>query len=258
MFIGIASILALCLACACAIALWHQRMTSAESERAHAERHTVLLQALAALHADMAATEERQLQRNQEQLSVALSGIVADFHHRLAAQFEAQLGELTRLARSSQELVHKQRTGQMEAMHHARRLAGQMDQATQEFAALVAESTTLAALAGQVRASLDLLGPRQDAVDGGLAHQVAALQAMAESVAALRDGLDAAAEQLVSQSRRAFDAMAQRSAQNGAALNKELGETLTKATAGISKQLAALSPMVQQAKRGAEPPRMVR
>jgi gas vesicle protein len=151
-------------------------------------------------------------------------------------------------------------------MHHARRVAERMEQATQDFGKLVADSSTLAALAAGVRESLALLGPRQEAIDSGVAQQAQSLQAMADAITDLRAGFDVATEQLLTQSRRAFDSMGQRAAQSNSALNKELNEALAKAMSGMSKQLNTMSsrlttdmaPMAQQLKRVTEQARIAR
>jgi hypothetical protein len=229
-------------------------------------RHAALLEMLTALRASVEDAEARQQQRSLEQLSAALAGVIVDFNQRIMAEFDVQLQALSGVAERSQELYRKQRNEQMEAMHHARRVAERMQQATQEFGKLVAVSSTLAALAADVRESLDLLGPRQDAIDSGVAQQAESLQAMAGAIADLRAGFDVATEQLLTQSRRAFDSMGQRAAQSNSALNKELNEALGKAMSGISKQLTAMSsrlttdmaPMAQQLKRVSEQSRIAR
>lgn len=231
---------------------------AAQQAAASAARHGVLLDGLAGLRSDMAALEERQARRNLEQLSAALAGVISDFQQRIMVQFDAHLQSLSQIVQSSEQLYARQRTEQMEAMHHARRLAERMEQAAQEFGVLVADSSALASLSAAVRQSLDLLEPRQQALYSGIAQQAQSVQAMAEAMADLRAGFDGAAEQLLVQSRRAFDAMGQRAAQNGSALNKELADTLAKAISGMSKQLTAMAPMAQQLKRAAEQPRTAR
>lgn len=225
---------------------------------AQSARHAEFQHALATLRDDMEEAEERQMQRNSDQLADVLREVVTDLQRRVVAGFETQLATLTSITERMAESSAKQRTEQMEAMHHARRMAGQMDQATREFSSLLSESATLAKLAGDVRSSLDLLGSRQDTTDSGVAKQLEVLQALAGSVEALRPVLDDIGEQLASQIRRAFDAMTQRSAQSTSALSKELSETLAKTSAGINKQLAGIVPLAQQGKRGVEAPRMVR
>jgi hypothetical protein len=229
-------------------------------------RHAALLKMLTELRASVADAEVRQQQRSLERLSTALAGVIADFNQRIMGEFDAQLRAFSGMAERSQELYRKQRHEQMEAMHHARRVAERMEQATQEFGKLVADSSTLAALAADVRESLGLLGPRQEAIDSGVAQQAQSVQAMAEVIADLRAGFDVATEQLLTQSRRAFDTMGQRSAQSNSALNKELNEALGKAMSGINKQLTAMSsrlttdmaPMAQQLKRVSEQSRIAR
>lgn len=230
----------------------------AYQQAAQAARHAELLHALAGLREDMEEAESRQMQRNADHLAGVLREVISDLQQRVVAGFEAHLANLTAIAARTAESSAKHRSEQMEAMHHARRVAGQMDQATREFRALLADSATLAQLAGEISASLDLLGPRQEATDSGMAKQLETLQAMAGAVAALRPELEEIGEQLASQIRRAFDAMAQRSAQSASALSKELAETLGKATTGITKQLSGIVPLAQQAKRGAEAARMLR
>ncbi|MGO4378042.1 hypothetical protein AB4Z19_07215 [Pseudoduganella sp. RAF19] len=210
----------------------------------------------------VAQSEERQIQRNMEQLSAALSSVIADFHR----QFDTQLRMLAGLAESSQDLYRKQRNEQMEAMHHARRIASQVDETTGEFARLLADASALTGLAADIRQSLDLLGPRQQAIDSGMAQQALSMQSMADAISDLRAGFDEASEQLIAQSRRAFDTMGQRVAQNGSALNKELNETLIKAMANLQKQLNSITsrmstdiaPMAQQLKRVSEQSRNLR
>ncbi|MGO4469319.1 hypothetical protein AB4Z11_27560, partial [Pseudoduganella sp. RAF53_2] len=201
------------------------------------ERHAALLQLLSELRMAVAQSEERQIQRNMEQLSAALSSVIADFHR----QFDTQLRMLAGLAESSQDLYRKQRNEQMEAMHHARRIASQVDETTGEFARLLADASALTGLAADIRQSLDLLGPRQQAIDSGMAQQALSMQSMADAISDLRAGFDEASEQLIAQSRRAFDTMGQRVAQNGSALNKELNETLIKAMANLQKQLNSIT-----------------
>lgn len=205
------------------------RDVAAGQARDGERRHAELLEMVGELRDVLALAEERQLRRNLEELSTVLAGVVADFN--------VQLNALSATAESSQELYRKQRNEQMEAMHHARRLVAQMDQATEQFGRLAAESSVLASLAGEVRDSLALLGPRQDAIDSGIGQQATSVQAMADAICDLRAGFDEAAEQLIAQSRRAFDTMSQRAAQSNNALNKEINEALAKGMSAISKQL---------------------
>jgi hypothetical protein len=229
-------------------------------------RHAALLEMLCELRTSVKDAEARQQQRSLDQLSAALAGVIADFNQRIMGEFDAQLRTLSGVADRTQELYRKQRNEQMEAMHHARRVAERMEQATQDFGKLVADSSTLAALAADVRESLALLGPRQEAIDSGVAQQAQSLQAMADAIADLRAGFDVATEQLLTQSRRAFDSMGQRAAQSNSALNKELNEALAKAMSGMSKQLTTMSsrlttdmaPMAQQLKRVTEQSRIAR
>lgn len=220
----------------------------AQRTREDLSRHSELTQQLSALAATLETAENRQQQRNLEQLRASLSGVVADFHQRLQVQFDNQLKALVKLARSSEELVRKQRDEQMEAMHHARRLAGRIDGAAQAFGVLVAENTELLAISGQVRDSLALLGPRQEAIDADLARQAEAVESTTQALDQLRSSFEEAAEQLLLQTRRSLDAMAQRQAQGNSALQKELSESLNKSIAGMSKQLSAMAPMTQQAR----------
>lgn len=222
--------------------------------RAADDRQATLTNMLAELHNAIEAAEARQRQRNLEQLSAALAGVIADFNQRIMVEFDAQLKTLSSMSQSSQELYRILRNEQMEAMHHNRRIAAQMDQSTEEFSKLLADAAKLAALASNVRESLSLLGPRQEAIDGGMQQQAQSVQAMADAISDLRAGFDEACEQLILQSRRAFDAMGQRTAQSNTALNRELGEVLAKGLAGLSKQVSAL-PMTQQIR---PPARMVR
>lgn len=230
------------------------RDLAASQARVADERQSALAGMLAELHNAIATAEARQQQRNLEQLSAALAGVIADFNQRIMVEFDAQLKTLSSMSRSSQELYRMLRNEQMEAMHHNRRIATQMDQSTEEFSKLLADAATLAALAVNVRESLSLLGPRQEAIDGGMQQQAHSVQAMADAISDLRAGFDEACEQLIAQSRRAFDAMGQRTAQSNTALNKELNEVLAKGLAGLSKQVSAL-PMTQQIR---PPARMAR
>lgn len=223
-----------------ALAVFHfrERAGAERRESAQAERHAELMQGLQRLQANADAAESRALQRNSEQLADALKDVISDFQHRIVAGFDSQLATLTALAAGTAEQTAKHRNEQMEAMHHARRLADRMDSATRDFGKLVGDNTELLALAGQVRDALSLLGARQDALDGDVRRQAESVQAMESALRELRTGFEQAAENLLQQTRRSLDAMAQRQAQANGTLQKELNDSLTKALAGISKQQA--------------------
>jgi hypothetical protein len=233
-----------------------------QQAREAGERHTELQGCMR----ELLAAQARQEQRNLEALSAALAGVIDDFNRRITRQFDAQLQKMTAMAASSLELHQKQRTGQMEAMHEARRSATQMQLATDAFAAMMAEASALAALAGDVRRALVLIEPRQDDIDASMAEQTRSLQAVAEDLAALRASLEQSADQLAGQFKRAIDSIGQRTLRNNNALGKELGDALNKAIAGVGKQMAAVSsrmsmdiaPVAQQLKRVTEQSRINR
>lgn len=221
---------------------------SAQREQDDAARHKQVLDALNLLRHDVEIAGQRQEQRNLEQLAAALSDVIADFDRRIVVQFNEQLTALTALTDRSAEAGAKQRHEQMEAMHHARRLADRMDAAATDFGKLVAENSEMLALSGQVRETLSLLGARQDALDGDILRQAESLEAMGGAVRDLRAGFEQAIEQMLLQVRRSLDAMAQRQAQGNGALQKDLNDLLNKAIAGMSRQLSAVPPMSPQAK----------
>jgi hypothetical protein len=199
------------------------------------------------LKIEMEASEQRA-QRNLAELTHALRDAMADFNQRILAGFDEGLGKMAVIAERSSEVAGKHRLEQMEAMHHARRTADRMDASAREFGKLLADSSELLGLAGQVRESLSLLGPRQEAIDSDILRQSKAVDAMVEAVEALRVVFNETAETLLAQTRRALDSMAQRQAQGGAALQKEVNDTMGKAMAGLAKQIAAVAPLSQQAK----------
>ena len=212
------------------------------------DRHTALAQAVSGLRERLDVSESRQQQRNMEQLARALHDVVSDINQRIVTELALHLDSLATIARSTKQMAEKQRNEQMEAMYHARRLADRMDAATQEFGKLVANNVDLLALAGQVRDTLALLGDRQGALDCSILRQAASLDVMSASVAELRTGFGQAAEDFLQQIRRTLDAAAQRQAQASTALQKELGESLTKAIVSMNKQLSTVVPMTHQAK----------
>jgi hypothetical protein len=213
------------------------------------ERHAETMQTLAALRQEMAESERRQALRNEQQIGAALRDLITDFNDRIMAQLAASLSQLAALGERQAELASKQRNEQMEAMHHARRLADRIDDGTERFGKLVADNGELLSLAGQVRETLALLGPRQDALDGEILRQAEAVAAMGAALDALRAGFEQAADNLLQQTRRSLDAMAQRQTQGNTALQKELNEALTKAVMGISKQLSVAGPAKLQTLR---------
>ncbi len=212
-------------------------------------RHAEVMQTLASLQHELAESERRQAQRNQQQIADALRDLIADFNDKIMAQFAVHLSHLAALGERHAELAAKHRNEQMEAMHHARRLADRMDSSTDSFGKLVADSGELLALAGQVREALALLGPRQDALDGEILRQAEAVAAMGAALDALRGGFEQAADHLLQQTRRSLDAMAQRQAQGNTALQKELNEALMKAITSINKQLSVAGPAKLQTLR---------
>lgn len=222
--------------------------TAERLDAAQALRHADLLNLLVDLQNRLEAAEQRQLQRNSAQLADALHGVISDFHQRIVAGFETQLANLAALAAGTAEITSRHRKEQMEAMHHARRLADKMDLATSEFGKLLADNSELLALAGQVRDTLSLLGARQDSLDSDILRQAESVEAMGAAMRELRSGFEQAAEHLLLQTRRSLDAMAQRQAQGNGVLQKELNDSLNKAIAGMSKQLSVMAPMTQQAK----------
>jgi hypothetical protein len=212
---------------------------------------------LANLKIDLEVSEQRA-QRNLVQLSDSLRDAMADFNRRILGGFEQGLDRLAAIAERSGEIANKHRHEQMEAMHHARRTADRMDASAREFGRLMADSSELLGLAAQVRESLSLLGPRQEAIDTDILRQSKSVDSMVEAVEALRVVFNETAETLLAQTRRALDAMAQRQAQGGAALQKDMNDTLGKAMAGLAKQLATAAPLSQQAKRPLDAGRGVR
>jgi hypothetical protein len=225
-----------------------QKRMNSDRDRLEHERHIVLTQALAAIGERLKASELRQEQRNIERLTVTLRDVVGDINQRIVGQLELHLESLASILRSTAQMAEKQRNEQMEAMHHARRLADRMDAATREFGKLVANNVDLLALAGQVRDALSLLGTRQDVLDRDILRQADSLNAMCTAVAELRTGSGQAADELLQQIRRALDAAAQRQAQANLALHKELGDSLGKAIVSMNKQLSSMGPLSQQAK----------
>lgn len=201
-------------------------------------RHAEIMQTLAVLRHELAETDRRQAQRNEQQITEALRTLIAEFNEKIMAQFAVHLCHLSALGERHVELAAKHRNEQMEAMHHARRMADRIDSSTENFGKLVADNGELLALASQVRETLALLGPRQDALDGEIRRQAEAVAVMGTALDGLRAGFEQAADNLLQQTRRALDAMAQRQAQGNSALQKELNEALVKAFTGINKQLS--------------------
>lgn len=221
--------------------------------RAHARvadtRQAETMQTLASLRLELAESERRQAQRNQQQIAEALRDLIVDFDDRIMEQFATHLSQLSALSERHVELAAKHRNEQMEAMHHARRLADRIDSSAESFGKLVLDNVELLALAGQVRETLSFLGPRQDALDGEILRQAEAVAGMGTALDALRSGFEQAAENLLQQTRRSLDAMAQRQAQGNTALQKELNEALVKAVTGINKQLSVAGPAKLQTLR---------
>jgi len=213
------------------------------------ERNAETLRILASLRHEMAESERRQSLRNEQQIADALRDLIADFNGRIMDRLDACLVQLSALGEQHVDLAAKSRNEQMETMHHARRLADRIDSSTERFGKLVADNGELLALAGQVRETLSLLGPRQDALDGEILRQAEAVAAMAAALDVLRAGFEQAADNLLQQTRRSLDAMAQRQAQGNTALQKELNEALMKAVTGISKQLSVAGPAKLQTLR---------
>jgi len=73
--------------------------------------------------------------------------------------------------------------------------------------------------------------------------------AVGAALNALRGGFEQAAENLLQQTRRSLDAMAQRQAQGNTALQKDLNEALLKAVTVINKQLSIAGPAKLQTLR---------
>jgi len=212
-------------------------------------RHAALLDAFAAAEAKMEASESRQLARNVEHLHSVLAVVVSDFRQRLTHQFAAHLEALTTHAANSEDLLRRMREEQMESMHHARRVADKMDNATASFASLMAENSEMLALSGQVRETLSFIGSRQDSLDGGIRQQAESVDALSAAMRELRAEFAQAAENLLLQNRRSLDAMAQRQAQGNTVLQKEISDSLTKAISGVGKQLSGMGPLASQAMR---------
>jgi hypothetical protein len=222
-----------------------------EGERARDEaaRHAATMQLLDSVRREIAEAERRQASRNEQQIAEALRDLIADFNGRIMMQLDASLRQLSAISERHVELAAKSRNEQMEAMHHARRLADKIDSSTATFGQLLADNGALLALAGQVRETLELLGPRQDALDGEILRQSQAVAAMGVALDALRGGFEQAADNLLQQTRRSLDAMAQRQAQGNTALQKELNEALMKAITSINKQLSVAGPAKLQTLR---------
>jgi len=212
-------------------------------------RHAEVMQTLAALQQELAESERRQAQSNQQQIADALRDLIADFNDKIMVQFAAHLSQLSALGERHVELAARHRNEQMEAMHHARRLADRIDSSTETFSKLLVDNGELLALAGQVRETLALLGPRQDALDGEILRQTESVAAVGAALNALRGGFEQAAENLLQQTRRSLDAMAQRQAQGNTALQKDLNEALLKAVTVINKQLSIAGPAKLQTLR---------
>lgn len=240
---------------ALAILVWYaeasrraQFRMNAERARLEHDRHTVLTQALEAIGQRLEASELRQEQRNMEQLAGALREVVGDINQRIVCQLESHLEALASILRSTAQMAEMQRNEQMEAMHHARRIADRTDAATREFGKLVADNVDLLAISGQVRDALSLLSTRQDSLDGDILRQTESLETLYVAVGDLRKGSGQAADELLQYIRRALDAAAQRQTQANTALHKELGDSLGKAIVSMNKQLSSMGPLSQQAK----------
>lgn len=268
------------------------RLQIEAQSHAHAERHHALLATSASMAQTLSSFGERLQQQEQHRhaaLMAALDALLADFDQRVNGQFRQHLLTLGDSVSSNSAVLEKHRLQQAEMMHHARREADQMTRTTTEFRALVEQSAALAALCGQVQQALALVGPRQDALDAGIADlRLSAAQA-SEGIGALHAQSDAALDQFAAQSKRAVDGVGQRVGQNAselqltlqrsaeqirnqvaelagkhqqqmAAMNKELSDTLAKLLAAMNKQLAGmqsklstdLAPMAQQIRRVAD------
>ena len=265
-----------------------RRQIEAQS-RSHAERHHALLATSASMSQALATFNEQQERQTHATLMAALGGLLADFDQRINGQFQQHLTTLGVSVTSNSAVLEKHRLQQAEMMHHARREADQMTRTTTEFRALVEQSAALAALCQQVQQTLDLLGPRHDALDAGIADLRQSATQASEGVGALHAQSDAALDQFVAHSKRAVEGVGQRvgqhvgelqlalqrsaeQARNHAAelagkhqqqmsaMNKELSETLAKLLAAMNKQLTGmqsklatdLAPMAQQIRRVAD------
>jgi hypothetical protein len=231
-------------------AVLQKKLVRANAERAQLElaNHIELRDAIAALGNNLELSENRQQQRSMEQLATALHDVIADINQRIVAGFERQLESLATISNRSAQVADRQRSEQMEAMHHARRLADRMDSAVQDFGRLISDNAEWLALAGQVRETLALMASRQDALDAGMARQAGTVEAMIDAVRDLRTNFEQTTENLLQQVRRALDALAQRQAQGHSALQKDVSDSVAKVMATMNKQLSSMGPMVQQAK----------
>jgi hypothetical protein len=224
-----------------------------------AELNTSLLDSQANLRTSLLTIAEQHQQQNLGRLEAAFSGIVHDFNERIVGQFEVQLRALSDMVDRNLVLHDKQRIEQMETMHHTRRLVEQIDGATGAFRELVADSTAVASIGAHVREALDVLGPRQEAIDAAIQDQHSALRQAADTLAALREQLREHYEKLDARSKRALDSNAGRTSQANA-LYKELNDNLGKSMAAVTRQLTAISsrlatdvtPMAQQLRRVAD------
>lgn len=241
----------------------------------------------------LAAFAVEQEQQNRATLMAALSGVIGDFNTRINDQYKAHLAELAQLVSRNASLQDKHRAQQGEMMHHARRSADQMSATLDAFRELVTQSADLARIGEQVTQALALLGPRQQAVEAALATLDEELGLANSGIGQLQAHSNDILEELTQRTRRTLEGLGQRigqqasdvgllvqraaeqnrshatetagkSAQQVAAMNKELGEALNKTLATITKQLAATStrlssdigPMAQQIKRVAEQSRL--
>jgi len=258
------------------------------------EIHFTQLQASSVQTRDaLAAFGIEQEQQNRATLVAALSGVIADFNTRINDQFTAHLAELMELVSHNAGLQDKHRAQQGEMMHHTRRSADQMSATLEAFRELVAQSAGVARIGEQVAQALALLGPQQQAIDAALAALDEELGLANSGIGQLQAHSSEILEELGGRTRRTLEALGQRigqqasdttqavqraaeqnrshvtdtagkSAQQIAAMNKELGESLNKSLAAITKQLAATStrlssdigPMAQQIKRVAEQSRL--
>ncbi len=265
-------------------------------------RHAIAVQAACFERLQASDTEARnaftafaieQKRQDHTTLAAALSGVIADFNTRINDQFKAHLDELVQLVGHNASLQEKHRAQQGEMMHHARRSADQMSATLGTFRELVAQSAAVARIGEQVAQALEQLGPQQQAIEAALAHLDEALGLANSGVGQLHAHTTEILDELTQRTRRALEGLAQRIGQQGgdigqavqraaeqnrshatdtagksqqqiAAMNKELGEALTKTLATITKQLAATStrlssdigPMAQQIKRVAEQSRL--
>lgn len=271
-------------------------------ERLHAQHQATVAQAehFARLEASSVQTRDalaafavEQEQQNRATLMAALGGVIADFNTSINDQFKAHLAELAQLVAHNASLQDKHRAQQGEMMHHARRTADQMSASLEAFRELVAQGAEVARIGDQVAQALELLGPRQQAIEAALAAHGEELGLANSGIGQLQAHGTEILDELTQRIRRTLEGLGQRigqqandisqsvqraaeqnrshatdtagkSQQQIAAMNKELGDALNKSLAAITKQLAATStrlssdigPMAQQIKRVADQSRL--